>query len=56
MYGITACPHFLLTVILCNDADIWVYGMAFIGCGWLGNNSIRRKGRWFRICKLERHI
>ena len=24
-------------IILGSDTDIWVYGMAIMGCGWLGN-------------------
>ena len=27
-------------VILGSDTDIWVYGMSFIGCGWLGNKTV----------------
>ena len=27
-------------VILGSDTDIWVYGMAFMGCGWLGNKTV----------------
>ena len=27
-------------IILGSDTDIWVYGMAFMGCGWLGNKTV----------------
>ena len=27
-------------VILGSDTDIWVYGMAYKGCGWLGNKTV----------------
>ena len=40
MYGTTACLHFLLTIILGSDTDIWVYGMAYKGCEWLGNKTV----------------
>ena len=39
IYGTIACLQ-LLTVILGSDTDIWVYGMNFIGCGWLGNKTV----------------
>ena len=27
-------------IVLGSDTDIWAYGMAFMGCGWLGNKSV----------------
>ena len=30
----------VITCILGNDIDIWVYGMALVGCGWLGNKTV----------------
>ena len=27
-------------VILGSDTDIWVYGMAFMDCGWLENKEV----------------
>ena len=27
-------------IILGSDTDIWVYGMALVGCGWLGNKTV----------------
>ena len=27
-------------IILGSDTDIWVYGMAYMGCGWLGNKTV----------------
>lgn len=27
-------------IVLGSDTDIWVYGMAYMGCGWLGNKTV----------------
>ena len=27
-------------IIMGSDTDIWVYGMAFMGCGWLGRKKV----------------
>ena len=39
-YGTTECPPSSNIIILGSDTDIWVYGMAYMGCGWLGNETV----------------
>ena len=34
-------------IVLGSDTDIWVYGMAFMGCRWLGNKTVYRRSRNF---------
>ena len=39
------CYHCMMStcrqiVILGSDTDIWVYGMAFMDCGWLENKEV----------------
>ena len=38
MFGITASSNNV--VILGSDTDIWVYGMVYQDCGWLGSKAV----------------
>ena len=40
-------------IILGSDTDIWVYGMAFMGCGWLGNKTVYVERAIGSECQLK---